>query len=218
MVSLNPYVAAGKFKPFDGATELVPGVSSVPAYGHTKGHTVYMVESKGQKMVMLGDLMHVASVQFPNPSVTIQFDTDPRMAATARRKLYAESARDGVWLAVAHLPFPGIGHIRAEGAGYLYVPANYTVSTLSTALRNMHDMPGEVVRLAVAGKRGDGGRGTGRRREARDRARQGGRADVGSACISEARRPKSKPPLPRCLRRASSLCGDPRSWASRATT
>jgi hypothetical protein len=32
-------------------------------------------------MAVLGDLMHVAAVQFPNPSVTIQFDTDPKMAA-----------------------------------------------------------------------------------------------------------------------------------------
>ncbi len=127
MLSLNPYLAAGKFKPFDGNGELTPGITSVATYGHTKGHTIYMVESKGQKMAVLGDLMHVAAVQFPQPAVTIQFDTDSKAAAIQRKKVYTEGAKQGFWLAVAHLPFPGVGHIRADGQGYLYVPANYSI-------------------------------------------------------------------------------------------
>ena len=81
MASVNPYVQAGKFKPFQGNTELVPGVRAQAAPGHTPGHTVYVVESGGQKLVLWGDLMHVAAVQFAQPSVTIQFDTDSKAAA-----------------------------------------------------------------------------------------------------------------------------------------
>ena len=84
--SMKPYVDAGKYKPFDSDGELVPGISSMAAYGHTPGHTVYMVQSKGQKLVVWGDLMHVAAVQFPEPSVTIQFDTDSKRAMPQRRK------------------------------------------------------------------------------------------------------------------------------------
>ena len=127
MASVNPYIAAGRFKPFDGGGELTPGITAVSTYGHTKGHTMYVVESKGQKLAVLGDLMHVAAVQFPNPSVTIQFDTDPKLAAVQRKKVYADGAKQRFWLAVAHLPFPGIGHIRTDGQGYVYVPANYSV-------------------------------------------------------------------------------------------
>lgn len=127
MASINPYVAAGRFKPFDGAGELVPGIRAVPTYGHTKGHTMYVVESKGQVLAVLGDLMHVAAVQFPEPAVTIRFDTDPKRAAIVRKRVYADSAARRHWLAVAHLPFPGIGHIRPDGHGYVYVPANYSV-------------------------------------------------------------------------------------------
>jgi glyoxylase-like metal-dependent hydrolase (beta-lactamase superfamily II) len=127
MASVNPYVAAGKFKPFDGSGALTTGITAVSTYGHTKGHTIYVVESKGQKMAVLGDLMHVAAVQFPNPSVTIQFDTDPKMAAVQRKKMYADGARQGFWIAVAHLSFPGIGHIRADGQGYVYYPVNYSI-------------------------------------------------------------------------------------------
>ena len=127
MASLNPYVTAGKFKPFDGDTELVPGVRAQAARGHTPGHAIYVVESKGQKLVLWGDLMHVAAVQFAEPSVTIQFDTDSKAAATQRKKAYADAAKNGYWVAASHLAFPGIGHVRAEGKGYRFVPANYSV-------------------------------------------------------------------------------------------
>jgi len=40
--------------------------------GHTPRHTIYVVESKGERLVLWGDLMHVAAVQFPGPSVTIK--------------------------------------------------------------------------------------------------------------------------------------------------
>jgi glyoxylase-like metal-dependent hydrolase (beta-lactamase superfamily II) len=126
MSMLNPYVSAGKFKPFKGDTELVPGIRAVASPGHTAGHTVYVVESKGQRLVLWGDLMHVAAAQFPNPAVTIRFDTDSAMAAARRKKVFADAAEHGDWVAGAHLSFPGIGHLRAAGSGYSYEPANYS--------------------------------------------------------------------------------------------
>jgi len=125
MASLNPYVAAGKLKPFDGETELVPGIRAIPARGHTPGHTVYAVESDGNKMVVWGDLMHVAAVQFAMPSVTIAFDVDSKAAAPQRKKNYADAAAKGYYVAVAHVAFPGIGKLRSDGKGYAWVPANY---------------------------------------------------------------------------------------------
>jgi len=126
MASLKPYVDAGKFKGFDGNTELVPGIKAVAAYGHTKGHSTYVVESQGQKLVLWGDLMHVAAVQFTEPSVTIQFDTDSKAAMAQRKKAYVDAAKGGYWVAGAHLSFPGIGHLRGDGKGYAFQPANYT--------------------------------------------------------------------------------------------
>jgi len=124
--SLNPYVAAGRFKPFDGDTELMPGIKAVAAPGHTPGHSTYLVESQGQKLALWGDLMHVAAVQFANPSVTIQFDTDSKTAAVQRKRAYAEAAKQGYLIGSAHLSFPGLGHLRAEGKGYAFVPVNYS--------------------------------------------------------------------------------------------
>jgi glyoxylase-like metal-dependent hydrolase (beta-lactamase superfamily II) len=125
MISINPYIAAGKFKTFDGDTELVPGIKAMASPGHTPGHSTYIVESKGEKLALWGDLMHVAAVQFAEPSVTIKFDTDPKSAAAQRKRAYADAAKRGYWVAAAHLAFPGIGHVRTEGKAYAWVPANY---------------------------------------------------------------------------------------------
>ena len=127
MASLNPYVAAGKFKPFDGNTALVPGVRATASYGHTPGHTTYVIESKGEKLVLLGDLVHLVAVQFPDPSVTFKSDADSKAAAMQRKRAFADAAKQGYWIGAAHISFPGVGHIRAEGSGYGWIPANYSV-------------------------------------------------------------------------------------------
>jgi glyoxylase-like metal-dependent hydrolase (beta-lactamase superfamily II) len=124
--SVKPYSDAGRVKTFDGETELVPGIRAVATPGHTPGHSFYAVESQGQKLVIWGDVMHAAAVQFPDPSVTIAFDTDSKLAGPVRKKAFADAAKAGYWVAIAHVAFPGIGHLRAEGKGYQWVPVNYS--------------------------------------------------------------------------------------------
>jgi glyoxylase-like metal-dependent hydrolase (beta-lactamase superfamily II) len=126
MASVNPYIAAGKFKPFDGNTLLVPGIAAIAAPGHTPGHTIYSIESQGQKMELWGDLVHVAAVQFREPLVTVQFDVDSQSASMQRRRAYADAAKAGYLVGTAHLSFPGIGHVRAEGKAYAWVPVTYS--------------------------------------------------------------------------------------------
>ncbi len=126
MASINPYIQAGKFKPIEKDGELVPGVSAQAEHGHTPGHTVYAVESHGQKLVLIGDLIHLAAVQFDNPQVTVAFDSDEKAAAAARKKVFDDAARNGWLVGGAHLQFPGLGHLQAQGKGYRWVPVNYT--------------------------------------------------------------------------------------------
>jgi glyoxylase-like metal-dependent hydrolase (beta-lactamase superfamily II) len=126
MASVNPWIKAGKYKPFEGAADLGPGIKALATKGHTPGHTSYLVESQGQKLLLTGDLIHVGAIQFEEPSVTIAFDGDPKAAQAERKKIFAEAAKGGYVLGVAHLSFPGLGHVRIKGKGFEWLPLNYT--------------------------------------------------------------------------------------------
>jgi glyoxylase-like metal-dependent hydrolase (beta-lactamase superfamily II) len=126
MASLNPYIAAKKLLTFDGNDELMPGVNSYASPGHTVGHTTYIIQSNGQKLIIIGDLIHVAVVQFGHPGVSIGFDSDTQAAASSRNKAFSAAAGDGALIGAAHLQFPGLGHIRRSGKAYEWIPVNYT--------------------------------------------------------------------------------------------
>jgi glyoxylase-like metal-dependent hydrolase (beta-lactamase superfamily II) len=51
---VRPYMDSGQLKTFEGATEFFPGFRSEPAYGHTAGLTVYILENGGEKVMFLG--------------------------------------------------------------------------------------------------------------------------------------------------------------------
>jgi glyoxylase-like metal-dependent hydrolase (beta-lactamase superfamily II) len=123
--TMRPFLSAKKVRTFSGATELFPGIRSIPAYGHTPGHTCYSLESKGEKIVFWGDLIHAAQVQFESPNVTILFDADPVAAAAARDKAFADAASNSYYVAPAHMSFPGIGRLRKEGSIYRWYPILY---------------------------------------------------------------------------------------------
>lgn len=122
---VQPYMDAGKVKTFDGATQLFPGLRALPAPGHTPGHTFYVLDSAGAKMVFVGDLLHVADVQLPRPDVTIAFDVDPTMAAATRKRALADAVAGRYWMAAGHVAFPGIGHVQTDSKGYRWIPAPY---------------------------------------------------------------------------------------------
>lgn len=124
-VKMTPYVTAGKVKTFEGATQLFSAIRTVSAPGHTPGHTFYVVESRGEKLVFWGDILHVAEAQLPDPSITIDFDLDPKAAGAQRAKVFAEAAQQGYLVAPAHIAFPGVGHLRSDGAGYRWIPVPY---------------------------------------------------------------------------------------------
>lgn len=124
--SAAPYQAAGKWKTFSGAAELAPGIKAVPAIGHTPGHAAYLIESKGERLLILGDAVHAHAVQFARPQVAIEFDSDKKQAVATRKKLFAWAAREKLLVSGMHLPFPGLGHVRADGKGYAWVPVEYS--------------------------------------------------------------------------------------------
>jgi glyoxylase-like metal-dependent hydrolase (beta-lactamase superfamily II) len=124
--SAAPYLTSGKWATFKDGSILVPGIQTVKANGHTPGHTAYAVQSDGQKLLIWGDLVHAHAVQFARPGVSIEFDVNQKQAIATRRSIMLTAASNKFLVAGMHLPFPGIGHVRAEGKGsYSWVPIEF---------------------------------------------------------------------------------------------
>ncbi len=113
-----------RLQPFELGAELTPGIRSVAAVGHTPGHSCYLVTSGTAKLLLLGDTMHVAPVQFPRPEITVGFDYNQDAARSRRRELFEMAVRENMLIGAVHLPFPGIGRLRtgANASGFVYEP------------------------------------------------------------------------------------------------
>jgi len=97
----------------------LPGVVAINAPGHSPGHMAFLVEGR---MLIWGDLIHHAAVQFARPEVTWAFDEDSDLARASRLALMAQAVEAGWLVAGAHLPDPGIGWIERMGPGYAFRP------------------------------------------------------------------------------------------------
>lgn len=124
-VALAPYKASGHLKTFSGSKSFAPGIHATETFGHTPGDVSYAIQSEGQKLVVWGDLVHFAAVQFADPSVTIAFDLDEEGNASQRKAAMHDAAVGGYYTASSHLSFPGIGQVRTEGDHFAFVPVNY---------------------------------------------------------------------------------------------
>ncbi|MDR0529728.1 MAG: MBL fold metallo-hydrolase [Zoogloeaceae bacterium] len=121
--AVKPYAVNGRLKTFARGQELFPGVTSVSSAGHTPGHSGYLFASRGQNLLIWGDIVHNGAVQFARPDVSIAFDSDSAQAVTTRKKIFEQAARERFLVTGAHLPFPGVGYVRRtpEG-GYQWFP------------------------------------------------------------------------------------------------
>ncbi len=128
VAAVAPYVTTGRLKTFAGSAELVPGIRAAPIAGHTAGHTGYLIESDGQSLLMWGDVVHLAAMQFADPSVTIAYDNDADEAAADRVAAFKDAAQKGYLVASSHIAFPGLGHVRAKGEAFEWVPVDYSAA------------------------------------------------------------------------------------------
>jgi glyoxylase-like metal-dependent hydrolase (beta-lactamase superfamily II) len=121
--ALKPYADAGKVQTFKDGSEIVPGVTTVTAPGHTIGHTMLrLAPSGGGQLLLWTDIVHNATLQFAEPDRSIVFDLDPPQAIATRKKVMDMAATDRLMVAGTHIAFPGVGHVAKASSGYAWVP------------------------------------------------------------------------------------------------
>jgi glyoxylase-like metal-dependent hydrolase (beta-lactamase superfamily II) len=102
--------------------EVMPGVTAMPAPGHTPGHTNWLIRSGADRLLIWGDIVHLASVQMARPDATLVFDVDPQTARATRERVLGLAVTERLAVAGAHLPYPGFGRVAPAGTGFSYRP------------------------------------------------------------------------------------------------
>ena len=112
-----------KVKQYEWYTEVIPGIHSITAPGHTPGHTAFVVGSGKEQLMVLSDTTNMPALFAKHPSWHGQIDADPVLAEATRRRLFDRAVSDNALVTGYHFPFPAVGKIVADGAGYTFVPA-----------------------------------------------------------------------------------------------
>jgi glyoxylase-like metal-dependent hydrolase (beta-lactamase superfamily II) len=103
--------------------EVLGGITSIPAFGHTPGHTVFAVHSGNDSLLVLSDTTQHPALFARHPEWQPAFDVDPGEAVVTRRSLLDRVAAERLLVTGYHFPFPACGHIVKTAQGYEYVPA-----------------------------------------------------------------------------------------------
>lgn len=114
---------APKVVPFEPGAQLLPVVKAVATQGHTPGHSSYEIGSGPAPLFYLGDLAHHAIISVQRPAWSMQYDTDRTAGQAMRERTLAKLAADHARVLAPHFPFPGVGHVVAEGQGLVWKAA-----------------------------------------------------------------------------------------------
>jgi glyoxylase-like metal-dependent hydrolase (beta-lactamase superfamily II) len=110
-------------KQFEYGKELVSGITSVDARGHSPGHAAFVVASGNGKLLVTSDSANHPVLFVRTPEWNLWADMDAGMAVGARKRMLDMAAADRMPIAAYHLPFPATGYIAKEGSGYNFIPS-----------------------------------------------------------------------------------------------
>jgi len=112
-------------KRFDYGKELVTGITSVDARGHSPGHSAFVIASGNAKLMYIADVTNHPAIFARHPEFRLWADMIPDLALTNRRKLLDMLAAERMPMTGYHYPFPAVGHIAKRGNGYDFHPASW---------------------------------------------------------------------------------------------
>jgi glyoxylase-like metal-dependent hydrolase (beta-lactamase superfamily II) len=111
-------------RPFQPGGEVLPGIRPIALYGHTPGHVMYAVSSRGTTLLDIGDAAHSSIVSLARPDWTLQFDTDKAAGAAQRRRELRRLAASHTLIFAPHFSFPGVGRVERRGRGFGFRPVS----------------------------------------------------------------------------------------------
>jgi glyoxylase-like metal-dependent hydrolase (beta-lactamase superfamily II) len=114
---------ASHVETFTPGKPIAPGVTPVALDGHTPGHVGYEVVSGKHRLLDVGDLVHSSIVSLKKPEWTMGFDSDAALGKATRKTTLARLAKDQELIFSVHFPYPGVGHIVADGGAFGWKPA-----------------------------------------------------------------------------------------------
>lgn len=126
----DPHLAAARdairlfgerLRPFEYDAEILPGVQTVAAPGHTPGHTAILLSSRGERLLCTGDTFY-DPLQLAHPDWRTPWDSDGPASVASRRALVQLAVAEDLLVHAYHLPFPGLGRVRPHGDGYQWRP------------------------------------------------------------------------------------------------
>ena len=110
--------ARGMIDPITGDGEVLPGISTLHAPGHTLGHLCVVVSSGDQRAFLLGDAVG-CPVQIEESEWGAMSDVDPKLAQRTRETLFRELEATQDFMTAAHFPELQFGRVLlGEGKRY----------------------------------------------------------------------------------------------------
>jgi glyoxylase-like metal-dependent hydrolase (beta-lactamase superfamily II) len=112
-----PIVEAGRAELVSGPHRLDENIEIVPAPGHSAGHVVFKLESRGERALFIGDVFHHL-LQVYYPHWNFPKNSDAELARKSRSKVLADCASTGALVLPGHVGAPFAGHIDATVGGF----------------------------------------------------------------------------------------------------
>lgn len=124
-VQANLVPLANRIKTIKPGEDIVTGIRSMEAFGHTPGHMVFHMESGSSRLLLWADTTnhYVASLQQPDWHVI--FDMDKARAAATRKRILDMVATEKIPATGYHMPFPAVGYVEKKDSGFRWVPVSY---------------------------------------------------------------------------------------------
>jgi glyoxylase-like metal-dependent hydrolase (beta-lactamase superfamily II) len=117
--SVLPVVDSGQALIVEDGHDLDGHFTVLPAPGHTPGNVVLQLQSRGERGVFCGDVLH-HPIQVAHPEWSAAFCEDRAQSARTRQHFVASHADTGTLVIPAHFPAPTAGRIRADGSRWRY--------------------------------------------------------------------------------------------------